>query len=185
MRLNQIPNILTLFRLFLIPPFLFFLFNHCYHEAFIIFFTAGVTDGLDGFLARHFKWQSTFGSIVDPIADKLLIASSFISLGYLDVIPIWLVIIVFARDFTISVGVMAWYWVLRRPVKFTPTRLSKWNTTFQLGLVTICVFELSFFSLPFSIKSIFILVTALTTLLSYVDYVWTWSARAMSNDPHE
>ncbi|HAT9653444.1 TPA: CDP-alcohol phosphatidyltransferase family protein, partial [Legionella pneumophila subsp. pneumophila] len=109
MILKHIPNTLTLLRLVLIAPFLMYLFHHEYVKAFYIFIAAGLTDGLDGWLARHFQWQSFFGSFVDPLADKLLVASSFISLALLNSLPWWLVLLVFLRDFTISMGVLAWY----------------------------------------------------------------------------
>jgi len=179
MNLKYLPNALTLLRLALIVPFLFYLFQAEYLLTFIIFFTAGLTDGLDGWLARHFNWQTPFGSIVDPIADKLLIATSFISLGLLNQLPWWLVIIVFARDFTISVGVLTWYWVVKKPIPFRPTLLSKWNTTIQLMLVTLCLFELAFFKLPFYFTPIAMYLTAITTFASYVDYI----RRAITNQP--
>ncbi|MGC1182533.1 CDP-alcohol phosphatidyltransferase family protein, partial [Legionella sp.] len=102
MILRHLPNALTLFRLGLIAPFLIYLYHQEYVNSFITFILAGLTDGLDGFLARRFNCQSFFGSFVDPLADKLLIASSFISLALIGILPWWLVTLVFLRDFTIS-----------------------------------------------------------------------------------
>src|SRR6185312_4642652 len=96
--LKQLPNLLSLFRLGLIIPFILCLSHHEYQWAFFIFFTAGFTDGLDGWLARQYNWQSSFGSFVDPMADKLLVATSFIALALLDYLPWWLVVLVFLRD---------------------------------------------------------------------------------------
>src|SRR6185437_4183681 len=110
--LKHIPNALTLFRLVIIVPFLLFLFKHEYVYAFYTFFLAGISDCLDGWSARYFGWQSYFGSFLDPMADKLLVAASFISLAILGVLPWWLVILVFLRDFSIAVGVLAWYWFI-------------------------------------------------------------------------
>lgn len=178
MILKQIPNALTLFRLGLIVPFLVFLYQHHYNYAFYIFVLAGFTDGLDGWIARFFHCQSSFGSFIDPLADKLLIASSFISLALIGKLPWWLVILVFLRDLTISMGVMAWYWLVQRKLDFKPTLLSKVNTALQLLLVTLCLFELAFFTFnPYVINTL-ISVTALTTAATYIDYVFTWGKKA-------
>lgn len=178
MILKHIPNALTLFRLGLIAPFLMYLFQHEYVNAFYTFLLAGFTDGLDGWLARHFNWQSFFGSFVDPLADKLLVASSFISLALIGSLPWWLVILVFLRDVTISMGVLAWYYFIQRKLNFEPTLLSKFNTTFQLTLVTLCLFELAYFKFSAHLVDVLIYLTAFTTATSYIDYIWTWSKKA-------
>lgn len=181
MILRHIPNILTLTRLILIAPFLVFLYQQQYVYAFYIFLLAGFTDGLDGWLARCFHWQSSFGSFVDPMADKLLIASSFISLAYIGSLPWWLVILVFLRDITISIGVLAWYWLMQNKPDFKPTYLSKINTVLQLALVVICLFELAFATIaPLWIR-VLIVLTAATTTGSYIDYAWTWGKKACEN----
>ena len=178
MILKHIPNALTLFRLGLIVPFLVFLYQHHFANSFYLFILAGFTDGLDGWLARHFHWQSPLGSFIDPLADKLLVASSFISLALLGELPWWLVILVFLRDLSISLGVMAWYWLVARKLDFKPTLLSKINTGLQLLLVTCCLFELAFFTFsPYLINSL-ILITAVTTAATYIDYVCTWGKKA-------
>ena len=181
MILRHIPNALTLIRLALIAPFLVFLYHQEYVDAFYIFILAGFTDGLDGWLARHFHWQSLFGSFTDPLADKLLIAASFISLAIIGMLPWWLVLLVFSRDLTISFGVVAWYWLVQRKLDFKPTFLSKINTVLQLALLTLCLFELAFFKFaPYLIETL-ILLTTLTTASTYIDYVWTWGKRACSD----
>jgi len=169
-----------MFRLVLIAPFLVCLYQHLYPYALYIFLLAGFTDGLDGWLARHYNWQSSFGSFVDPMADKLLVASSFISLALIGTLPWWLVTLVFLRDLTISLGVIAWYWFVHRYLNFKPTMLSKINTTLQLALVTLCLFELAFFSFPLYISQTLIALTAITTAATYLDYVWTWGKKAYS-----
>lgn len=155
-----------------------YLYHAEYAAAFYTFILAGFTDGLDGWLARHFHWQSLFGSFVDPLADKLLVASSFISLALIGSLPWWLVILVFLRDFTISLGVMAWFWFIQRKIDFEPTLLSKFNTTLQLALVTICLFELAYFKFPSYVVAVLICVTALTTTITFFDYIWTWGKKA-------
>ncbi|KTD19736.1 CDP-alcohol phosphatidyltransferase family protein [Legionella londiniensis] len=178
MILQYIPNILTISRLVLIVPFLIFLYQKEYAQAFYIFFLAGLTDALDGWIARRFNCQSALGSFIDPLADKVLIAVSFISLALIGKLPWWLVILVFLRDITISLGVIAWYSLIRLKITFNPTRLSKLNTLLQLLLVTICLFEIAFFSFFPYFVTVLIWLTALTTAGSYVDYVWTWGKKA-------
>lgn len=170
--LKHIPNALTLFRLGLIIPFVLYLFAQHYVNAFYIFMLAGLTDCLDGWLARHFYWQSFLGSFLDPLADKLLVASSFISLAVLGVLPWWLVVIVFFRDFSISMGVLAWYWFIRRKLDFEPTYLSKLNTMLQLLLVTVCLFELAYFKCSPYLITTLIYSTAVATCTTYVHYLW-------------
>ena len=178
MILRHIPNALTLIRLALIAPFLMLLHQHNYVNAFYIFVLAGFTDGLDGVLARYFGWQSFFGAFIDPLADKLLIASSFISLALIGSLPWWLVILVFSRDLTISFGVIGWYWLIQRRLDFKPTNLSKLNTMLQLSLLTLCLFELAFFKFPPYLVDILILLTTFTTASTFIDYVWTWGKKA-------
>jgi cardiolipin synthase len=176
--MKYIPNALTLIRLALIAPFLLALYQKEYMQAFYIFILAGCTDGLDGLLARHFHWQSLFGSFIDPLADKLLISASFISLAFIGILPWWLMVLVFTRDLTISFGVLAWYLLIQRQLDFKPTFLSKINTLLQIMLLTLCLFELAFFKLvPYLVDSLIALST-LTTAITFLDYVWTWSRRA-------
>lgn len=178
--LKHIPNTLTFIRLILIIPFLVYLYHKDYVSAFYVFIVAGFTDGIDGWLARYFHWQSALGSFIDPLADKLLVASSFISLSLIGALPWWLVILVFARDLTISLGVIAWYWFVQRKLDFAPTFLSKINTSLQLILVTVCLFELAFFKFNFRLIDGLIILTTITTVVTYVHYVWTWSRKACS-----
>ena len=181
MILKYIPNILTLIRLVLIAPFLVSLYQGSYVYAFYFFILAGCTDALDGSLARYFHWQSLFGSFIDPLADKLLIASSFISLALIGILPWWLVILVFLRDLTISFGVVAWYVIVKRELDFKPTALSKINTFLQLMLLVSCLFELAFFKLLPNLNEILILLTTITTTITFVDYVWTWGKKAYND----
>lgn len=178
--LKHIPNILTFFRLVLIAPFLSYLYHKNYLDAFYIFILAGFTDGLDGWLARYCNWQTPLGSFVDPLADKLLVASSFISLALIGELPWWLVILVFLRDISISFGVVGWYCLIQRKLDFQPTLLSKINTTLQLGLVTVCLFDLAFFNFNPYFAQALIIITAITTSATYIHYVWTWGIKAYS-----
>jgi cardiolipin synthase len=185
MILKNIPNVLSIIRLILLAPFLVCLYQQEYQYAFYIFLIAGISDGLDGWIARHFGWQSAFGSFIDPLADKLLIASSFIAIALIGNLPWWLVILVFSRDLTISIGVIAWHYLVQRDLIFKPTLLSKANTTFQLALLTFSMFNLAFFEIvPYLIDTL-IIVTAITTSLSFIDYVYTWGKKAYASIDHK
>jgi len=178
MILKHIPNALSLFRLALIAPFLMYLYNQEYSCAFYAFVLAGITDGLDGWLARKYHWQSFLGSFIDPLADKLLVASSFISLALIGLLPWWLVILVFLRDVSISLGVVVWYWFIQRKLDFEPSFLSKLNTTLQLFLVVLCLFQLAYFQFPSRLIDLVILLTAATTAITYIDYMIIWGKKA-------
>ncbi|MCH9757112.1 MAG: CDP-alcohol phosphatidyltransferase family protein [Gammaproteobacteria bacterium] len=183
MVLKYLPNAFSLTRLLLIAPFLMYLHQKQYAAALYIFIFAGLTDGLDGWLARLFDWQTRFGSFIDPVADKLLIASSFVSLAFIGQLPWWLVSLVFFRDLTISLGVMAWQRFIPQRLDFKPTWLSKINTVLQLTLVIFCLVELAFDkSLP-EVTYLLIGLTTLTTSATYIDYVWTGARKAYASTP--
>lgn len=183
MMIKYLPNAFSLARLALIAPFLIYLHQAHYSAAFYVFFLAGMTDALDGWVARNFHCQSRFGSFIDPIADKLLIASSFISLALLGQLPWWLVSLVFFRDLTISLGVLAWQHLFPQPINFKPSWLSKINTFLQLTLIIFCLVELAFLkSLP-QVTLLLIGLTTLTTAASYLDYAWTWGRKALTTLP--
>ncbi len=178
MILKNIPNALTMTRLLLIIPFLWFFYQKQYNYAFDLFIFAGLTDALDGWLARYFHWQSAFGSLIDPIADKLLITSSVLALAWQHQIPWWFVILVFLRDVTISGGVLAWYGLVRCPLEFNPTYLSKINTALQLAFVTCNLYCLAHASPHHAWITWLLELTTFTTLSSFIHYVWTWGHKA-------
>lgn len=175
---KHIPNIVSFFRLMLVVPFLTAFCSEKYVIAFNIFLIAGITDGIDGWLARQFNWQTSLGHMIDPLADKLLVATSFISLALINKLPWWLVILVFLRDLTIFFGAIAWYYFIAKTDEFIPTLLSKINTVLQIMLVTFSLGSLAFYSLEPSPIPVLIVLTALTTMTTYIDYVWTWGRKA-------
>lgn len=132
----NIPNVLTLLRILLIPIFLYFYLVDDYSKAFWLFFLAGVTDFFDGLIARRFGRKTTLGAILDPAADKLLMNSSFVVLSVVGTIPWWLTALVFARDLLIVLG-LAFLKKHHRKLYFSPTLLSKWNTFLQLFVLFI------------------------------------------------
>jgi cardiolipin synthase len=175
---KHIPNIISVFRILLVIPVVYLLINREYAGALVLFAVAGVSDALDGFLAKHFNWQSRLGSILDPLADKLLLVWSFVSLAWIGMIPLWLVIAVFARDVIIVVGAMAFH-LLFGEYEMEPTRVSKANTFFQIIFVLAVVFYHGEFLLkPWVIDALQYVVLA-TVIISGLNYVWIWGRKAV------
>lgn len=129
-----IPNLITLTRILLTPLFIIFLIQGNYHRALILFLLAGVSDLADGLIARTWEQRSRLGSYLDPLADKLLMATSFVTLSIYRQIPSWLTVVVLSRDVIIASGVL-----LCRLADYSlvikPTLLGKWTTTFQIATV--------------------------------------------------
>lgn len=168
---RHLPNFITITRLILLLPFLYTLHNEYYKTCFILFFFAGFTDGLDGYLARRFHWESKLGSILDPLSDKLFVACSYLSLGYLGQLPWWLIISVLGRDIIILGGVSL-YQQICGSVDFHSTMLSKTNTVLQGCVVFGAVFQLGFTPLPAWLFQTLIIVTTCTTAASCAHYIW-------------
>lgn len=178
MALRDIPNIISLLRILLVLPVVWLLLNREYSWALMLFFIAGISDGIDGYLAKRNNWQSRLGSILDPLADKLLLISSYMTLGWLGNIPMWLVFFVLLRDLVIIIGAVA-YHVRFGEFEMTPTVISKINTFFQILLVLAVVFSLGLYALPGHTLEYLSYAVLATTLLSGADYVWVWGQKAL------
>ena len=177
MSLSWLPNAISLMRIALVPPILILILDGSFGWALALFAIAGISDGVDGYLAKRFDWGSRLGALLDPVADKLLVAGLFITLAYAGLIPIWLAAVVIVRDVVIVVGAIA-YNFLVGPVEGEPTRVSKLNTTLQL-LFLLFVLSRAGFAWPQEI-SITVLGASvfITVVISGIDYVLSWSRRA-------
>lgn len=164
-------------RILLIIPIVVLLLDGQFAIVLGLFALAGLSDGLDGFLARRFNWQSRLGAILDPLADKLLMVCTYFVLGWMALLPLWLVVLVLARDVVIIVGAFAYY-RLCNGIEMEPTRISKANTFFQIVLVLLVMLVPLGLALPVWMMASMIAVVAWTTLLSGGNYVWEWSHRA-------
>src|SRR5690348_1203827 len=131
---RHLPNLISVFRIALVAPLLVTILLERYEFALVVTAVAGISDGVDGWLARRFRWQSRLGSMLDPAADKLMLVGCMVALGWLDEVPRWLVILVVARDAVIALGVLAWHRVLRN-FEAHPSWLSKTTTLAQIGFV--------------------------------------------------
>ena len=172
-----IPNILTTLRILLLGPIVYALLATHYTTAFYLFFIAGLSDCFDGLLARRYQWTSRYGAIADPIADKLLLMSSFITLGFLGHLPGWLITSVISRDIWILCGAIAYHFLIGEP-DFVPSKISKFNTFFQILLIGCILLDISFFKVsPFLLQPLLFTV-AVMSILSFIDYSWIWGWRA-------
>ncbi|MGB5438850.1 MAG: CDP-alcohol phosphatidyltransferase family protein [Gammaproteobacteria bacterium] len=180
MKPSDIPNIITLLRFLLVPPLVLLLLNHQYGAALVVFAVAGFSDALDGYLAHHYSWSSRLGAIMDPLADKLLLVSSFVTLGWLGLIPFWLVALVIFRDLVIVIGAMSYHWCVEYLDTAYPTLVSKMNTFAQIMLVLAVMFSESVQPVPAMWIEILLYSVLVTTIWSGLDYVWIWGRRAWS-----
>ena len=166
----------------MVVPTIYFLLEQRYGDALIVFFIAGVSDGLDGFLARRYGWTTRLGSILDPLGDKLLMTATYFVLGWLTHLPLWLVAVVIGRDVVIVVGALA-YRLLVQSITMKPLLISKINTACQIILVLVMLYSLS--GWPGSEKMTgwltqgLIYLVLITALLSGLAYIAIWSQRAI------
>jgi cardiolipin synthase len=132
----SIPNILTVARIVMTPLFIILLIKNLYGLALVLFSLAAITDGLDGFIARYYNQRTVMGAYLDPIADKFLLATSFIALAILEIIPAWLTVIVISRDILILAGI-AIFTINDIKVNIKPSIVSKCTTAVQLATIFI------------------------------------------------
>jgi len=169
----NLPNILTLGRIVIVPIVVWLIASGLFFAAFVCFVLAGITDALDGYLARKLDQRTTLGAYLDPLADKALLVSIYVSLGLVGHLPNWLVILVVSRDVMI-VGAVILSWVMERPVTIRPLYVSKMNTFGQITLAAIVLFDLAF---PVDVGALVGVVTVVTgalTAASMAAYLVQW-----------
>ncbi len=166
----NLPNTLTVIRVILIPVFVILIINHSFGWALIIFAIAGMTDGLDGLLARLTRQKTELGAYLDPIADKLLLISSYLSLAIVEILPGWLSVIVITRDVIILLGILV-IMLISRPPEIHPSFVSKMTTAFQILTVLLALLagHNPFFK---QLTPIAIYTTTILTVLSGVHYIY-------------
>ncbi len=169
----SIPNLITLGRILLVPIVVWAITSGQMRIAFLLFLVAGVSDGVDGFLAKRFHMTSELGAYLDPLADKALIVSIYVSLGIAGSLPIFLVILVVSRDIMI-IGAFMLAWLVGKPMPARPLLISKINTVAQIFLATLVLAEQGFgFDADIASKLTMALV-AILTLLSIAFYLAEW-----------
>lgn len=169
----HIPNIITVFRIFLVPLVIWLMLDGRMQVAFLLFIVAGVSDGLDGFLAKRYGWRTELGAYLDPLADKALLVSIYVVLGLFSHLPVWLVIAVVSRDILI-VGAILLSWILARPVPMRPLMISKVNTVGQIMLAAMVLGDLGFALGLEKLVEVMVWVTGGLTALSAAFYLVNW-----------
>jgi len=174
--LLNLPNLITIARILLVPVMVWAIASHALGIAFVLFVVAGLSDAVDGFLAKRFGMTSELGAYLDPLADKVLIVSIYVSLGIIEAIPRWLVILVVSRDLLIVGGIML-SMILGNPMKVRPLMVSKLNTVAQIVFAAVVLAALGFrFDGETARMAMTLLMGAVTllTLLSIGFYLQEW-----------
>lgn len=170
--LRQIPNAITIGRMIALIPLVWLMWHKQYKGALIVALIAGASDGLDGFLAKKYRWQGRLGSILDPLADKLMMLCCFSVFVLQSVIPWWFYGIIVIRDVVIVAGTTYYNFKIGRLSEAKPSLVSKLNTAMQILLILVLLitmstwYDLSYFHWPL------IYSVAALSMISGIHYVW-------------
>jgi len=179
--LIHIPNFITLGRIISVPVIFWLLLTGQSQLAFFVFVAAGISDAVDGYLAKTYDWRTELGSYLDPLADKLLIVSIYIALAVRGELPLWLVIAVVSRDILIVAAVLL-AWLLDQPVRVRPLAISKANTAVQILLAATVLADNAFaFGLEMT-RTALVWTTGTLTLLSLAAYLRAWFRHMTGTD---
>jgi cardiolipin synthase len=169
----SIPNIITLARIILVPVIIWAIASNEMEIAFAIFVIAGVSDAVDGFLAKRFNMASELGALLDPLADKALLVSIYVALGIWGAMPRWIVILVVSRDIMIVSAVIV-SWLFDKPVEMKPLMVSKLNTAAQVALAALVLASLGFGFKPTPYDAVLMGLVTVFTLVSVSLYLVEW-----------
>jgi cardiolipin synthase len=175
----MIPNLITIARLFLVPFTVAMIGRQQWAAAFFGFVVAGLSDAVDGFIARRFDMRTPLGAYLDPIADKALLVSIYVTLALIGMVPGWLAILVVSRDFMI-VSAIVLSWVMDRPIDINPLFLSKLNTACQIVFAALVLGGMAFGIGIGDYVDIAVPVVAVLTLASAVAYLGQWLRHMMA-----
>ena len=177
MRVSNIPNLICLARILLVIPIIRSLWQEQFLLSLLLIIIAGLSDILDGYLAKKNNWRSYLGAVLDPAADKILLVSLFLTLQSMDLIPLWLTLTVITRDLMIVFGLSLYRYFVGVP-KPKPTRISKLNTTIQLVFIIFVILAQGVL-FPFEIMAMVCgSLVFVTSILSGLDYWIIWSIEA-------
>jgi cardiolipin synthase len=179
LNLRFIPNALCVVRMLLVMPLAWLLAHAQYQTALIVLVVAAVTDALDGFLAKRFGWMTDLGKVLDPVADKLLLVTIFITLSVVHLVPLWLTVLVVLRDVVIGTGAIA-YKMRFGHINGHPTRWSKLNTLLQILYLIAVVSAAYGVAAQGGIITALAVAAAATTLISGMEYVVVYAVRALA-----
>ena len=168
-----IPNLITILRLVLVPAVVLAMLQARWDWAFAGFLIAGISDGVDGFIARRFNQQSELGAYLDPMADKLLLVSVFVVLGFIGQLPLWLVVTMVSRDALIVCAVLLSS-IMAHPVEMKPLFVSKANTAIQIVMAAVVLGELALAVDLDPLRPALILLSGVLTVASAAAYLVAW-----------
>ena len=178
--LRHIPNALCIVRMLLSVPVAVLLVQRNYRDTLLVFCVAAITDALDGFLAKRCGWTSELGKRLDPLADKIVLATAFITLAWVEVVPMWLAVPVVLRDIIITAGAIAYVNVIGPLTDAKPTVISKLNTLVQIAYVLAVVaapaLQLEWGALIVTLATL----VMVTTVASGIDYIATYTQRSLA-----
>jgi cardiolipin synthase len=172
-----VPNAICIARMLLVAPLVLWIVEGRYAAALLVLVVAGVSDGLDGFLAKRFDWRTRLGGLLDPAADKLLLVSAFAALTYVGSIPIELTIVVVGRDVVIVLGAICYQWLIA-PVQGEPAAISKLNTACQLAMLFFALTNAAYAWPPQVSLLVLGAAVVFTSIVSGLTYVLRWGQRA-------
>ncbi|KAA2235320.1 CDP-alcohol phosphatidyltransferase family protein [Salinarimonas soli] len=168
-----IPNLITVFRLVLVPLVVLMILQGRWGVAFAAFVVAGVSDGLDGYIARRFDMRSEFGAIIDPLADKALLVSIYITLAVIGVLPDWVAVVVVSRDVIMVMAIMV-SWLMERRMEIRPMFVGKANTAAQIGYAATILATKAFGIGLGGLEDALMIAVAVLTVLSGGAYLGKW-----------
>lgn len=169
----NLPNALSLGRLLAVPVIVWLLLREAYVGAFVVFALAGISDAIDGYIAKQFGMDTEIGRFLDPIADKTLLVSIYITLGHQEILPVWLVILVVSRDLLIVGGALLAY-TMSQPMRPTPLFISKINTVLQISLAATVLGDVAFQAGLAMPAAVLMYAVAASTALSGARYLVNW-----------
>ncbi len=170
MIISSIPNLLTVFRFFLVYPIVISILEENYQITLFFFFLAGISDYLDGYLARKFSWESRFGKIFDPISDKVLVIATLISLSLVGEINIYLTMFLLSRDLFIIVGVILSSLLLDK-YEIRPYFSGKFNSFVLMTYLGFVILEVTFSFIPIVFLNFLMAILLITSIYSVVEYL--------------
>ncbi len=177
----SLPNVITLGRMVLVPFVVWLIISGEIEVAFWLFLLAGVSDAVDGFIAKQFNQATLLGAYLDPLADKLLLVSIYVTFGAAGILPPWVVILVVSRDVLVVLGFMV-TWLLGRPIQIRPLMISKINTTAQISLAGFELARLGYGLALTDLKWALVVLVAVLAIASLAAYFVVW-ARHMAGSP--
>ena len=167
-------NLVTMLRVALVPVIVYLLIEGLYPAAFLVFLLAGLSDAVDGAIARFFDQRSRLGVILDPLADKLMLVCVFVVLGFLEAVPVWLVLLIVSRDVVILAG-LGVAELLGRPMPVRPLMVSKVNTAAQIGLAALVMLALALGEPMTMMVTALVWIVAASTAASLAAYTVEWT----------